>query len=451
MKTIAAIITPLGMGGIGTVRISGPDAFAVADRVFKNQNGKKIADAKGYTALFGKSYNNESLVDETVALVFKEPKSFTGEDSVELSVHGGSFVVKELLNAVLSAGARLAEPGEFTKRAFLNGKIDLTQAESVMGIITANSHQDLKMQQNLKEGAVSKKIGAIKNELILLAANIAAYSDYPDEDLPETRIENLEAQLKFAKSELKNLIANYNAGAVLKEGIKTVIAGKPNVGKSTLMNMLSGYERSIVTDIPGTTRDVIEQTVMLGEIPLKLYDTAGLHESDDTVENVGIKRAKECIDSAQLVLAVFDGSKPLEKEDKELLDSLKDVSKIAIINKTDMGTVVDEKDFDGIICVKTSAKLSEGYDKLVKAVAKISGTDRLNPDSIILGTLRQKECAQDALGSINLALDTMQSGFTIDAVGVCIDEALEYMLALTGERVTNEVTNEVFRRFCVGK
>ncbi len=451
MKTIAAIITPLGLGGIGTVRISGPDAFAIADRVFKNKNGKKIIDAKGYTALFGKTYNNDSLVDETVALVFREPKSFTGEDSVELSVHGGSFVVKELLDAVLNAGARLAEPGEFTKRAFLNGKLDLTQAESVMGIITANSHQDLKMQQNLKEGAVSKKIGDIKKELILLAANIAAFSDYPDEDLPETRIENLEGQLSLVKNELQKLIDNYNAGAVLKEGIKTVIAGKPNVGKSTLMNMLSGYERSIVTDIPGTTRDVIEQTVMLGQIPLKLYDTAGIHESDDTVENVGIKRAKECIDSAQLVLAVFDGSKPLEQEDKELLNSLKDVSVIAIINKTDIGFVLDQNDFSEFECVKISAKQNDGYDRLVKAVAKISGTDKLNPDSIVLGTLRQKECAQNALQSINLALDTLNSGFTIDAVGVCIDEALEYMLTLTGERVTNEVTNEVFRRFCVGK
>lgn len=451
MKTIAAIITPLGLGGIGTVRISGPDALVIADRVFKNKNGKKIIEAKGYTALFGKTYNNDCLVDEAVALVFREPKSFTGEDSVELSVHGGSFVVKELLDAVLNAGASLAEPGEFTKRAFLNGKLDLTQAESVMGIITANSHQDLKVQQNLKEGAVSKKIGDIKKELILLAANIAAFSDYPDEDLPETRIENLESQLIWVKNELDNLIANYTAGAVLKEGIKTVIAGKPNVGKSTLMNMLSGYERSIVTDIPGTTRDVIEQTVMLGQIPLKLYDTAGIHESDDTVENVGIIRAKECIDSAQLVLAVFDGSKPLDQEDKELLNSFNDVSVIAIINKTDLGLVLDQNEFGEFECVEISAKKNDGYDRLINAVAKISGINRLNPDSIVLGTLRQKECAQNALQSINLALNTLNSGFTIDAVGVCIDEALEYMLALTGERVTNEVTNEVFRRFCVGK
>lgn len=451
MKTIAAIITPLGLGGIGTVRISGPDAFLIADKVFKNKGGKKIADAKGYTALFGKSYNNDALVDETVALVFREPKSFTGEDTVELSVHGGSFVVKELLSAVLNAGASMAGPGEFTKRAFLNGKLDLTQAESVMGIINANSAQDLKLQQNLKEGAVSKKIGDIKGELIKLAANIAAFSDYPDEDLPEIRIENLENQLVTLKNELDNLIANYNAGAVLKQGIKTVIAGKPNVGKSTLMNMLSGYERSIVTDIPGTTRDVIEQTVMLGEIPLKLYDTAGIHESLDVVETVGIKKAQECIDSAQLVLAVFDGSKGLDEQDKELLENLKNVSVIAVINKTDIGLSLNESDFDGIKCVKISAKQNDGYDDLKTAVAEITGTDKLNPDSIVLGTLRQKECAQNALQSINFALQTLYGGFTLDAVGVCIDEALEYMLALTGERVTNEVTNEVFRRFCVGK
>ena len=451
MKTIAAIITPLGESGIGTVRISGPDAFCVADKVFKNKSGKKTADAKGYTALFGKVYNNAVLVDEAVALIFKAPKSFTGEDTVELSVHGGRYVVKELLNAVLSAGASLAEPGEFTKRAFLNGKLDLTQAESIMGIITANSMQDLKIQQNLKEGAVSKKVADIKTKLLHLAANIAAFSDYPDEDLPEIRIENLESQLLNIKTELNNLIVNYNAGAVLKEGIKTVIAGKPNVGKSTLMNMLAGYDRSIVTDIPGTTRDIIEQTVMLGDIPLKLYDTAGLHESSDTVESVGISRAKECINSAQLVFAVFDGSKPLEAEDVELLESLKGIPVIVIINKTDLNCVLSETDFNCEYVVFISAKQNDGLDRIKKAVAKISGTDMLNPDSIVLGSVRQRDCALNALKAIDDAVKTLNFGYTLDAVGVLIDEALSFMLSLTGERVTTEVTNEVFRRFCVGK
>lgn len=449
--TIAAISTPAGEGGIGVIRLSGEDAVAVADRVFVSVSGKTLRELKGYTALFGHVYADGEPIDEAVATVFLAPKSYTGENVCEISCHGGRYVTGAVLRAVLAAGARAAEPGEFTKRAFLNGKLDLAQAESVAGLIAAKGAEELQLQLAAKNGRTSREIEAIEGLLLELTANFAAYSDYPDEDLPELQPEAFERLLREVKARLDGLLATYDAGKILREGVRTAIVGKPNVGKSTLMNLLSGGQRSIVTDVAGTTRDVIEETVRCGEITLCLADTAGIHDTTDAVELVGVALARERLDSAQLVLAVFDASSPLDGEDKALLESVKKKTCIVVLNKTDRGEVVDAADFEGLPVVSVSAKTGFGQDRLADAIARLTGAANLDASAAVLLSERQRDLALKARENAAEALDLLKSGMTIDAVGVCADEALSTLYALDGKRVTNEVADEVFRRFCVGK
>ena len=335
-KTIAAISTAQGEGGVGVIRISGEDSAVIADRVFKNINSKKLAEMKGYTAAFGKIiYNNEEL-DEAVALVFKAPHSYTGENVVELSCHGGVYITKQVLRAVLDAGAVPAEPGEFTKRAFLNGKIDLTEAEAVIDIITAKSRGAARSAMCVKEGALRRKISAVKDDLLSLTAHLSAWADYPEEDIAEVDDDMIYSTCDSAVNELEKMLSTYDAGQAVKQGIDTVIAGRPNVGKSTLMNLLSGSEKSIVTDIPGTTRDIVEDTVVVGDVILRLSDTAGLRNTDDAVEKIGVDRAKKRLEQCGLLLAVFDNSQTLSEDDYNLIEASQGVPTIAIINKTDL-------------------------------------------------------------------------------------------------------------------
>ena len=310
-KTIAAIATAQGAGGIGIIRISGCDALEISQKVFKSITGRNISEMKGYTAAYGHIYDGDELIDSGVLLVYLAPHSYTGENVAEISCHGGLYVTKRVLRAVLNAGASMAEAGEFTKRAFLNGKIGLTEAEGVMDIISARGEQSSRAALGAMDGALRKKIDSVKESLITSAAHLSAWADYPEDDIPAVSTENLTGELKSSIGILDKLLATYDAGKAIREGIDTVIAGKPNVGKSTLMNLLSGYERSIVTDIPGTTRDVIEDTVMLGDIPLCLSDTAGIRATDDPVESIGVEKARKRVKSAGLVLAVFDSSKEL--------------------------------------------------------------------------------------------------------------------------------------------
>lgn len=450
-ETVAAISTPIGDGGISVIRISGDNAFSIADKVFVSVSGKKIAEQNGYTALFGKIVFEGEKIDDAVALVFKAPHSYTGENVVEISVHGGVFVTKKVLRAVFSAGASPAQPGEFTKRAFLNGKLDLTQAESVMGIISARGESELKISSAALGGKISDEISEIKSELVGLAASIAAYSDYPDEDLPELSVENFSATLENIKSRLKAMLDNYDAGRILREGIVTAIVGKPNVGKSTLMNMLSRAQRSIVTDVAGTTRDVIEESVMVGEVMLRLADTAGIHETNDAVESVGVELAKERIEKSELILAVFDGSDEFDTADAELLNLIKDKKALAVINKCDLEQKINSDMLNGMPIVFISAATGENAKQLEKQIAAITKTAELSADSVVLGSERQRGCAEQAYKSIVFAADTLKMGQTVDAVGVCIDDALSSLYMLTGERATNTVTEEIFSRFCVGK
>ena len=452
-KSIAAISTPLGSGGIGVIRISGSDAVAVADKVFKSVSGKKICEMKGYTAAFGKIYDNNDQIDEAVATVFLSPHSYTGEDVVELSCHGGSYITNKVLTTVLNNGAVLAQAGEFTKRAFLNGKIDLTQSEAVMDIISAKGRAAARSALNIKDGRLRSEIDEVKNILVENAAHLSAWADYPEEDIPEVSGRNLLESISSAEEKLQKLLKGYEIGRAIKEGVDTLIIGKPNVGKSTLMNLLSGCEKSIVTNIPGTTRDIIQETVVLGSAVLLLSDTAGLRDTDNPIEKIGVDLAKKRLKSCGLVLAVFDASMPLDENDHEMIELLGDVPSIAVINKSDLETVVDieyiKRKVDNIVFV--SAANGDGLEELTNAVGELLGTAQFDENAAVISTQRQRECAVAALDSMKEAVQALEIGMTLDAVTVLLEEAIQSLLELTGERATEVVVHNVFSKFCVGK
>ncbi len=450
-ETVAAIATPAGQGALGVIRISGDCALTVADRVFFSFSGKKLSQMSGYTAAYGEVKDGETVLDDGVALVFKAPHSFTGEDTVEISLHGGSIILRQALRLILSSGATPAAPGEFTKRAFLNGKTDLTRAESIMGLISAESDAQLKLSRSAHLGKTANEIQKIIEALTKVDAAISVYSDYPDEDIEGLDTESFSKMLQSTKESLEAMLSEYDAGKILREGVETVIVGKPNVGKSSLMNMLSGTKRSIVTEIAGTTRDVIEETVILGDIILRLSDTAGIRATDDKIESIGVDLAKERISSAQLILAVFDASRSLNDDDISLLKDLKGKTALIIINKTDLECRLDKSVFEGFQAIEISALENSGKDLLAEKIQKICGTENLNPDSAQLINERQRACAKAALDAVDEALAALISGQTLDAVGICLDDALSALFTLTGKRVTNEVADEIFRSFCVGK
>ena len=451
--TIAAISTAQGEGGIGVIRVSGDGAIEIADKVFKNINNKKLCDMKGYTAAFGSIIFEGEKLDEAVALVFRAPHSYTGEDVVELSCHGGMYITKQVLRAVLQAGAVPAQAGEFTKRAFLNGKVDLTEAEAVIDIISAKSRSAARSAICVKEGALRKKITAVKDELLSLTAHLSAWADYPEEDIAELSEEDILVTCEKAEITLKRILDTYDSGQAVKQGIDTVIAGRPNVGKSTLMNLLSGTEKSIVTDIPGTTRDVVEDTVLVGDVILRLSDTAGLRNTDDAVEKIGVDRARKKLSQCGLLLAVFDNSRELDSDDLELIEMSKEVPTVAIINKTDLEAKLDvnkiKYNISNIIYV--SAANGEGREDIIKAVEKIAGTGNLNPSEGILSNERQRNNVNNALSSVREAKAAVESGMTFDAVTVSLEDAISELLEMTGEKTSDEVIDRVFHNFCVGK
>lgn len=453
MSTIAAISTGQAAGGIGVVRISGENALSVADRIFKTVSGIKLEKLSGYKAAFGKVFFEEKCVDEAVALVFKAPKSYTGEDVVEISCHGGLLVTKQVLRAALANGAVPAEAGEFTKRAFLNGKMDLTRAESVMNIISAKSEQAKSAALNTLDGALYKKISEISLSLKKIAAQMAAWVDYPDEEIDDLSDEKLKTTLLTAKAELEKLIKSFDVGQIIIEGVETAIVGKPNVGKSTLMNLLSGCEKSIVTSVAGTTRDIVEETVTLGNNVLRLADTAGLHDTEDTVEKIGVDRTRQKLDRASLVLAVFDSSTVIDDEDMEIIKMCNGKNAVAIINKTDLKTNFNaekiNKSFESVVYL--SAKDRNGIQELEKAIEKTLGTADFDTSAATLMNERQLACCKAALQSIDEAISALEIGMTRDALNVNIDIAVESLDTLTGEKATESVVNEIFSQFCVGK
>lgn len=458
-QTIAAISTATAPGGIGIVRVSGPKALEIADRVFQSASGRQLCEMRGYQAAFGAAYTAASgespgeKIDEVVALVFRAPKSYTGEDTAELSCHGGLFVTKRLLAAVLAAGARLAEPGEFTKKAFLNGKMDLTQAESVMQIISATGEQAAREAVASSGGALSKKIRQIKESLFSLAAHLAAWADFPDEGIPEVEDAVLSAALEKHGAALAEMLAGFEQGRILREGVPTAIIGKTNAGKSTLMNLLSGCERSIVTHYAGTTRDVVEETVLLGDIPLRLADTAGIRDTADPVEQIGVQKSMAHLESAQLVFAVFDGSRRLDENDRRLLEKLDRKNTVALVNKTDLALKLELAEIQAAFAetVMISAQTGEGLTDLRRAVENLLGTRDFDPAAGNLYTQRQRADAQAAYQCLLEAKQAQEAGFTLDAVTVCVEGALDALTRLTGEKVSERVIDEVFSQFCVGK
>lgn len=365
----------------------------------------------------------------------------------------GIYITKLVLRAVLDAGAVPAQAGEFTKRAFLNGKIDLSEAEAVIDIISAKSSSAARAALCVKEGAVRNKIDEVKNLLLSTAAHLSAWADYPEEDIAEVTDEQLYDSFDVSIAILDGLISSYDSGQAVKQGIDTVIAGRPNVGKSTLMNLLSGCERSIVTDIPGTTRDIIEDTVIVGDVILRLSDTAGLRTTDDKVEKIGVDRAKHRLKQCGLLLAVFDYSRSLDDDDKELIESAGEVPCIAIINKTDLDKQLDTEYIESKIknVVYLSAKSGDGRAELVKAVEDIAGMDNFNPSEGVLSNERQRQAVLNSLNSVKDAKNALEIGLTYDAITVSIEEAITSLLELTGERTSDEVVDRVFHNFCVGK
>lgn len=453
LSAIAAISTPLGTGGVGIIRISGKNATEIVDKIFISVNGKNLDSSKGYRAYFGKIYDGNTAVDEVICLVFRAPHSYTGEDVVEINCHGGVFLLKKILRLVLSNGAIAASPGEFTKRAFLNGKLDLSEAESVMTLISAQGEQGANAAFNQLEGKLSRKIEEINSSLLSLAAHIAAWVDYPDDEIENLGEDEVHSVIFNAKSEITSLLKSFDSGMAITNGVEAAIVGKPNVGKSTLMNLLTGYDRSIVTEIEGTTRDVVEETVNLNGCILRISDTAGMRETGDVVEKLGVERSRKKLERAAIVFAVFDVSKPLSEEDIELIEKCKNKNVIPILNKTDLDSCLDEdyikKSLGSPLFI--SAKNGDGYNELCDRVAELMGTKNFDTTSAMLVNERQRLCCEKANEALKDALEASEAGLTPDAIGVCIDDAIAALLELTGQKASEAVVDEVFKQFCVGK
>lgn len=456
MSTIAAVSTPHAEGGIAVIRISGKNALSIADRVFRSPHGKCPSQMKGYTCAYGFAIQENITLDEVVLTVFRAPHSYTGEDVAEISCHGGIYVSRQILRAVLDAGASPAEAGEFTRRAFQNGKLSLTQAEAVMDVISADSARELAFARSLHEGAVFRRIRTIIDQIVNVLGALAAWADYPEDDIPEVEPHELKKSLTDIRTALEEAISTSDYGRILKDGVSAVIIGRPNVGKSTLFNLLSGCQRSIVTDIAGTTRDVVEERVRLGDVTLRLWDTAGLRETEDVIEQIGVNIARERLEKADLVLAVFDGAAPLYEEDMELLRELEGRAErqvIAIVNKMDCGegTSLESLRERFACCIPMSAKDGDGLELLREAIEERFYKGDVTPEMGLLANERQLSCAKAARDAVQQALDALACGEMLDAVTVLLDEAAEHLMNLTGESVSEKVVEDVFTRFCVGK
>lgn len=452
MKTIAAVATPLAEGGISVIRISGEKAIEIAEKVFRPVNNRPVSEMKGYTAAYGEIVDGEKKLDDGVLLVYRAPHSYTGENTAEISCHGGLYITKRVLAACFSAGAEAAQAGEFTKRALLNGKMSLTQAEAVADIISAQNEQYLLCSKAQREGALYRRVRTVSEKILSLTTLIQAWIDYPDE-MEDDFDGSLEAEkLSSVYNELETLLNSYDSGQLMRDGVPCAIVGRPNAGKSTLMNLLSGSDRSIVTDIEGTTRDIVEETVMVGNIMLRLADCAGIRDTDDVVESIGVEKMFDKIDKASLVLAVFDGSRELSSDDERLMEKIGDKECICIINKTDLTQVIDKSKLSRFgTVIEISARDISAAKKIAEAVNERTGLGKLDLSSGFIANERQRACIKEAQGYIGEALAALKLGVTLDAVGIMCENALERLYELSGENVSEAVIDNVFKRFCVGK
>lgn len=445
MRTIAAISTPPGCGGIAVIRISGDEAFCVTDKVFKGQGAKRLFEVPANTVVFGRIVDLEGReIDQVLVSVFRAPHSFTGEDVVEISCHGGVLNTKQVLKAVLSAGAVLADKGEFSKRAFLNGKIDLAQAEGIIDLIHAVSEKGADTAVFQMEGRLSREIGDLREVLLNLAAHLEAAADFPEEDIDELAPEVVLSTLSDCSKKMEKMLKTASYGKVLREGLPVAVIGKPNVGKSSILNYLAGEDRAIVTDIAGTTRDVIEEFVNLDGVPIKLMDTAGIHETDDVVEKIGVEKSKSAADKATFLLAVFDGSKPFDEKDDEILNLVKDRPHAIILNKCDLGKAVP------LSGIEVSAKHGDGMEDLVKALVQFASSDVSERDTVITNE-RHYECLLHCKEATDRAIESAELGMPVDMLTVDIQTAIENLGEITGQTVSQEIVDRVFHNFCLGK
>ncbi len=454
-ETIVAISTAPGASGIGIIRISGQDAIEIADKVFKSYKEIKLADVDTHTASFGCIKDGDKVIDEVLVLVMKDGKSFTGENTVEINCHGGMLILTKVLDLVIKAGARPAEPGEFTKRAFLNGKMDLSQAEAVMDLI--NAKNDFAHSSAVKQlkGNVSDKIKELRAEIIYHIAFIESALDDPEHISIDGYSEKIKETVEKELEEIKKLIDSFDNGRVAKEGIKTVILGKPNAGKSSLLNLLLGEERAIVTEIEGTTRDTLEEYINFNGLSLNIVDTAGIRESDDKVEQIGVEKAKEMAEDADLILYVVDGQKDLDENDRQIIDIIKDKQAIVLVNKTDLDMTVNIEEIkylSGLDVILFSAKEGTGLDQLEADIRQkfYEGKVTLN-DQVYITNARHKECLDSAYKSLENVLDSVSKDLPEDFYSIDLMDAYEKLGLIIGESVEDDLANEIFSKFCMGK
>lgn len=454
MSTICAISTAPGIGGIGIVRMSGPDSFRILNKIFIPKN-KKNTEIKGYTIKYGNIVSlRGEIIDEVLVSFFKSPKSYTTEDMCEINSHGGTVVMNKILEECLNAGAELAEAGEFTKRAFLNGRIDLSQAEAVIDIINSKTDKEAKVSLEQLKGNLSSEIAEIRHDIISTMADIEATIDYPEYDIEEVTNNKILTVLDRVEGKLKGLEKTFDNGKILRDGIKTAIIGRPNAGKSSLLNVILNEERAIVTDVEGTTRDTIEEFIQIDGIPLKIIDTAGIRNARDEVEKIGVRKAAKIAKESDIVIAIFDITRDFNGEDNEILELVKDRNAIIVLNKIDLEK---EKNLDKIKelnkpIIRISTKTREGIENLYKEISKIYKLNEIATDgSIIISNNRHKKLIKNAMTNLEEAKQTILAKMPIDIISGNLREILEELGKITGDAVTEDVINEIFSKFCLGK
>ena len=453
--TIAAIATAMSSSGIGIIRISGDEAVGIVDRIFSMKNGKKLSDMPTHTIHYGHIKDGDEVIDEVMVVLMRAPKSYTKEDTVEIDCHGGVYVMKRVLETVIKYGARPAEPGEFTKRAFLNGRIDLAQAESVIDIIHAKNEFALKSSERQLSGSLSSAVKTVREKLLHEIAFIESALDDPEHISLDGYPKTLQGIVEEAGKEIRKLLANSDNGKILKEGISTVIIGKPNAGKSSLLNTLVGEERAIVTDIAGTTRDVLEEQINLNGIILNVIDTAGIRKTDDVVEKIGVDRAKKYLNDADLAIYVVDTSTQLDENDFEIMEFLKDRKAIILLNKSDLAPVTDRESIRKHLdkkMIAISAKEQTGIGELEETIREMFFTGEVTfNDEVYITNIRHKTALQETMNSLNLVVQSIMDGMPEDFYSIDLMNAYEELGSIIGEAVEDDLVNEIFSKFCLGK
>lgn len=455
--TIAAVSTAVGEGGIGIVRMSGDKALEILERVFKSTKNKDVMKMKSYTMMYGNFINpkGEEKIDEVIVSYMKAPNTYTREDVVEINCHGGIVAVKKILSILLNNGARLAEPGEFTKRAFLNGRIDLSQAEAVIDIIRSKTEESLKIALDQTQGKLSSRVKGIMNNILRELAHIEAAVDFPEDDIDDLLSLNIINNGRKILEELELLIKNAEAGKILREGLNTIIIGKPNVGKSSLLNALLQEKRAIVTDIPGTTRDVIEEYINIKGIPVKLVDTAGIREARDIVEKIGVEKSKEYIDKADLIILMLDASRPLDDEDRKIIEIVKNKRVILVINKYDLPVKISNKEIEELIkyknIINASVGRENGIDEIKDAIVEMVYEGNISIKDIFVTNVRHMDIFIKAKASIEKGIETLKKGYPVDFASIEFKDAYLKLGEITGDTVADDIIDRIFKDFCIGK